>query len=107
MFVVMNRINVEPEKADGFEKVFSSTMQKTLGNIPGLLRSTLLRPGRPDQPWVSTMEFVDEAAFGAWMSSPAFQAAHRHAPRESESTDGNPVAGNNIETFTVITDITP
>ena len=104
MFVVMNRINVEPEKADGFEKMFSSSMQKTLPDVPGLLRSTLLRPGRPDQPWVSTMEFVDEAAFGAWMSSPAFRAAHP-TPGRAHPLGDNPVGGNNIETFTVTTEV--
>ncbi|TVT45155.1 antibiotic biosynthesis monooxygenase [Amycolatopsis cynarae] len=99
MYTVMNRIEVTEGMAEGFEKGFSASMNATLPGVPGLLRSTLLRPAKPGQPYVSVMEFTDEDAFRAWMGSESFRAAHKGAAE-------NPTTGASVvETFDTVTEI--
>lgn len=76
MFVVHNLLTVGPDEAAEFEKVFSTSMAETLGGVPGLKRTTLMRPDKPGDAYVSTMEFEDRAAFSAWMKSDSFKQAH-------------------------------
>ena len=52
-----HRIDVGPEGADAFENAFAESMWATLTGVPGLRRSLLMRPAKPGQPYVSTMEF--------------------------------------------------
>jgi heme-degrading monooxygenase HmoA len=102
MFVVMNRIEVDAERAEIFERMFSGSMAATLGGVPGLARATLLRPNGPGQPYLATMEFADESSFRAWTTSEAFHRAHPHAAR-----DGSPAGANNVETYTLIAEANP
>ena len=76
MYVVHNRIEVTSEQAAVFEEAFSASMRTTLGGVPGLHRSLLLRPAKPGDPYVSTMEFDSAEDFRAWMKSDSFKAAH-------------------------------
>ena len=63
MYVVHNRIDVPADAVDGFEKAFVESMQTTLAGVPGLQRSTLLKPAASgpsattDAPYVASMEF--------------------------------------------------
>ena len=79
MYVVHNRIEVGPADAEAFENAFTTSMRTTLGGVPGLRRSLLMRPARPGQPYVSTMEFDFQDDFKAWMKSDSFRAAHADA----------------------------
>ena len=76
MYVVHNRIEVTSEQAPSFEEAFRASMRETLAGVPGLRRSLLLRPTRPGDPYVSTMEFDSVDDFRAWMKSDSFKAAH-------------------------------
>jgi heme-degrading monooxygenase HmoA len=76
MYVVHNRIEVAPEQAASFEETFSASMRATLAGVPGLRRSLLMRPVKPGDPYVSTMEFDSADDFRAWMKSDSFKAAH-------------------------------
>ena len=99
MFVVHNRIEVPAEGAEAFEHAFTTSMRATLSGVPGLRRSLLLRPGKPDAPYVSTMEFDTDADFRAWMKSDSFAAAH------SDSQAPGMQAPSAIEFFTVLEDV--
>ncbi len=97
MYVVMNRIQVEAERAPMFEQHFSSNMEATLGDVAGLVRSTLLRPNRDGDPYLATMEFETEDDFTAWRTSDAFRAAHG-------GRGGDPDApAPAVESYTVVT----
>lgn len=94
MFIATNRLFVPAERAAEFEEKFRTDMRTYLPGVPGLRRSTLLRPTSPDQPYVSLNEFDTEADFRAWVASDSFRQAHarnkgiaRHA------------TGNAVETF--------
>lgn len=76
MFIITNRIDVTAEAAEAFEKAFTDSMRSTLQGVPGLVRSTLMRPEAEGLPYVSTMEFEDRADFLAWLKSDSFKASH-------------------------------
>lgn len=99
MFVVHNRIDVPAEAAEGFEKAFTDSMRTTLAGVPGLVRSTLLKPADPAQPYVSTMEFETRDHFLAWMRSDSFKAAH------SDEQAAGMIGPSVIESFTGIEDV--
>jgi heme-degrading monooxygenase HmoA len=100
MYVIHNRINVAAPAA-AFESAFVDSMRTTLAGVPGLLRSTLLKPAGPDQPYVSTMEFDSKESFLAWMRSDSFKAAH------SDTQAPGMQAPSAIESFTMIEDVHP
>jgi heme-degrading monooxygenase HmoA len=99
MYVVHNRIEVEPDGAESFEASFAVSMRATLGGVPGLRRSLLMRPAGPNQPYVSTMEFDSKDDFRAWMKSDSFRAAH------ADTQAPGMQAPSAIEMFEVVEDV--
>ena len=96
MFIITNRLVVSEENAAEFERVFTASMRDTLGGVPGLHRSTLLRPEAPGLPYVSTMEFDTRDSFLAWMRSDSFRASHSNTEANSLTSTSS------IEQHTVI-----
>jgi heme-degrading monooxygenase HmoA len=94
VFIATNRLFVPAERAEEFEAHFRTSMRAHLPGVPGLRRSTLLRPTRPDQPYVSVNEFDTEDDFRAWVASDSFKEAHRR-----NSGIARHVTGNAVETF--------
>ncbi|QFZ19145.1 antibiotic biosynthesis monooxygenase family protein [Saccharothrix syringae] len=94
MFVATNRLFVPADRAEEFEARFRANMREYLPNVPGLRRSTLLRPTRPDQPYVAVNEFDSEEDFRAWVASASFKEAHRR-----NAGIARHVTGNAVETF--------
>jgi heme-degrading monooxygenase HmoA len=76
MYVVVNRITVAEGKAEEFENAFAASMRDHLPDVPGLVRSTLLKPRNAGDPYMSTMEFHDASSFQDWVKSESFRAAH-------------------------------
>ncbi|MFG2450990.1 antibiotic biosynthesis monooxygenase family protein [Streptomyces sp. NPDC048512] len=103
MYTVMNRIAVPAVGAAAFEERFAESMRATLSGVPGLLGARLLRPQQAGGVYVAVMDFEDEEAFGAWMRSESFRAAHAHgASGGGESADG---PGNGVETFETVVSV--
>ena len=98
MHIVINRITAAEGKAQEFEAGFAQSMRDTLPGVPGLVRSSLLKPKEPTDPYLSTMEFVDQASFLAWVKSEAFRAAHDVAV--------DTTAASTIEIYSVLEEIT-
>ncbi|CCH30295.1 antibiotic biosynthesis monooxygenase [Actinosynnema sp. NPDC047251] len=94
MFVATNRLFVPEDRAEEFEAHFRDNMRTYLPGVPGLRRSTLLRPTRPDQPYVSVNEFDTEEDFTAWVRSDSFKEAHKR-----NAGIARHVTGNAVETF--------
>ncbi len=103
MHVVMNRITVEPERAEVFEQHFAANMDRTLGDVQGLVRSVLLRPNREGDPYLATMEFETEDDFTAWRNSDAFRAAHGHGP--SSGGDAGGATAPPVESYSVVNQV--
>ena len=101
MYVVMNKIDVGPERAEMFEQHFSRSMDGTLGEVEGLLRSTLLRPVAPGAPYIAQMTFDSKDSFMGWLRSEAFQAAHGHGPGDADG------GGPNVDAYEVVNEVAP
>ena len=94
MFIATNRLFVPAERAAEFEDHFRDNMRTYLPGVPGLLRSTLLKPTKEDQPYVSVNEFESEEHFRAWVASDSFREAHKRNRGIARH-----VTGNAVETF--------
>jgi len=105
VYVAMNRIPVPAEHAEIFEQHFSRAMDGTLGEVPGLVRSTLLRPATEGAPYVAQITFDSEESYRGWLSSDAFKAAHAHGPAAAGSADGDGAGGPNVEAFEVVNEV--
>lgn len=98
MFIVNNRIPVNPEHAAAFEKTFSERAGQVDG-MPGFVAFQLLRPQSEDQPYVVMTTWQSRAHYEAWVNSDEFKQGHAASstlPRETFL--GRPT----LETFEVI-----
>jgi len=75
MFVVMNRIQVNPAYAQAFEERFR-TRAAEVDKMPGFIRNIVLRPEGPDDPYVVMTMWASKQAFEAWTQSEAFRRGH-------------------------------
>lgn len=85
MFVVMNRIPVQPEFRETFEDRFRARAHE-IDRMPGFVRTWLLRPVDPEDPYLVMTVWTSEEAFEAWRQSEAFQRGHARSgtlPREA------------------------
>jgi heme-degrading monooxygenase HmoA len=98
MFVVINDLFVSPENRGTFERNFSASMRDTLPDVPGLSSTRLLRPEEADRGYLSVLDFVDDAAYTAYLSSDAFRAAHTWP-------DHAPIDGSRLTTYHVCSEI--
>jgi heme oxygenase (mycobilin-producing) len=100
MFVVINELFVTPDNRPAFERNFPASMRGTLPGVPGLRGARLLRPGQHDRGYLSILEFADDDAYAAYLTSDAFHAAHTWP-------DHAPIDGNRLTTYHVCTEIAP
>jgi heme oxygenase (mycobilin-producing) len=85
MFVVMNRISVNPQFAGAFEERFRNRAGQ-VDRMPGFIRNLVLRPASPDDPYVVLTMWESRQAFEAWTQSDAFTQGHSRSgtlPREA------------------------
>jgi heme-degrading monooxygenase HmoA len=75
MFVVMNRIPVNPEYAEQFEERFRSRAGE-VDKMKGFIRNQVLRPALPENPYVVMTFWESKADFEAWVNSDAFKKGH-------------------------------
>ena len=97
MYVVVNTLEITPDTAEAFEKAFIDSMAHLEG-VPGLVRSTLMRPEDASNTYLSTMEFDSKESFMAWLRSDAFKASH------SDDQAPGMQAPNAVASYTVIKD---
>jgi len=97
MYVVVNTLEITPETAEAFEKAFIDSMAHLEG-VPGLGRSTLMRPEGASNTYLSTMEFDSRESFMAWLKSDSFKASH------SDGQAPGMQAPNAVASYTVIKD---
>lgn len=85
MISVMNRIPVNPEFAEAFEARFSDRAALVDG-MDGFVAFRLLRPTKPEDPYVVMTFWESTAHFEAWTQSEQFKQGHAQSgrlPREA------------------------
>ena len=99
MFVVMNRIPVNPEFADAFVERFQDRAA-LVDNMPGFVSFNLLRPISEGDPFVVETWWESKEHFENWTQSDEFKQGHAQTgrlPREAF------LAHPKLETFDVVT----
>ncbi|AEB11152.1 antibiotic biosynthesis monooxygenase family protein [Marinithermus hydrothermalis] len=100
MYVVMNRIYVNPEYREAFEARFQGRARE-IDRMPGFIRNLVLRPDRPGAPYVVMTFWRSKQDFEAWVDSEAFRKGHARSgtlPKEAFSRR------NELETFEAFLD---
>lgn len=87
--VKINAITVPEGAGDELARRFAARVGAVDGQ-PGFEGFELLRPTDGRVQWLVVTRWSDEAAFEAWVRSPAF--AHGHAGAARPAEDGSPVA---------------
>jgi heme-degrading monooxygenase HmoA len=90
MITVANRIPVKPEAAEVFEETF----RKRLGSVDsfeGFIAFQLLRPKKPDDPYVVLTFWEQESHFRAWTLSDDFREQHRGSRETAEAVFSGPI----------------
>ncbi|MCB0197038.1 MAG: antibiotic biosynthesis monooxygenase [Anaerolineae bacterium] len=75
MFVVMNRIPVNPDYAEQFEERFTNRARE-VDKMKGFVRNQVLRPAMSDKPYVVMTFWESKADFENWVNSDAFKKGH-------------------------------
>lgn len=98
MFVICNRIPVNPEFNEAFEERFSNRSQMVDG-MKGFIAFNLLRPRVEGDPYVVMTFWETEEDFQAWTQSKEFKHGHSQSGSlPSEAFLGHP----KLERFEVI-----
>ena len=98
MFVVMNRIPVNPDYADAFIERFQDRAS-LVDNMPGFISFSLLKPAKADDPFIVETHWESKADFENWTQSDAFKKGHAQAGKlPAEAFLGHP----KLELFEVI-----
>ncbi len=101
MFVTMNRIPVNPEFCDAFEKRFAERIG-LVDKAPGFIRNMVLRPVEESSDRHIVLTFWEsKEAFMAWTKSDAFREAHARARKAPE---GMYLGPGKIEVFETVLD---
>ena len=99
MFVVMNRIPVNPEYNDAFIERFQDRAA-LVDNMPGFVSFNLLSPVTEGAPFVVETWWESKEHFERWTESDEFKQGHAQAGRlPREAYLGHP----KLETFEVVT----
>ncbi len=100
MFVVMNRIPVNPEFAEQFEERFK-TRAGEVDKMQGFIRNQVLRPATEDLPYIVMTFWEGQSDFENWVNSEAFKKGHaRSGSLPAEAFLGHP----KLESFEMFLD---
>lgn len=80
MIAVMNRIPVNVDFAEAFEQRFSDRAALVDG-MDGFVSFRLLRPSKPEDPYIVMTFWESEEHFKAWTRSDEFKEGHARAGR--------------------------
>lgn len=98
MFIVMNRIPVNPEYAEAFMERFKDRAA-LVDNMPGFIAFSLLKPTQEGDPFVVETHWERQADFENWTKSDEFKQGHAQAGKlPKEAFGGHP----KLELFEVV-----
>lgn len=76
VFAATSRMAIKPGTAEEFEPFYREQMRDHLADVPGLLRSVLLKPARGDGHYIALEEFETEEIYRTWQESASFGQSH-------------------------------
>jgi heme oxygenase (mycobilin-producing) len=85
MFVVCNRVIVNPDRAAQFEQLFLSRSHM-VDQSPGFMSFQLLRPEKSDDAYMVMVIWESKEAYKAWLKSDAFKQGHSRTSTLPEDT---------------------
>jgi len=85
MFVVCNRVQINPDHAEPFEKLFLSRSHM-VDKSPGFVSFQLLRPDKADESYIVMVVWETKDAYKAWLKSDAFKQGHSRTGSLPEDT---------------------
>ena len=100
MFVVMNRIPVDPNYSGQFEERFTNRARE-VDKMPGFVRNQVLRPANSDDPYIILTVWQSQEAFETWVNSESFQKGHAKSGTLPPETFLGP---SKLESFEIILD---
>ena len=100
MFVVMNRFPVNPAYAGQFEARIRQRPRQ-VEQQPGFIRVQLLRPDRPEEPYIVLTFWESKTDFETWVKADTFTEKHAGRRTLSPEVFRGP---NKVERFDVILD---
>ncbi len=87
MYVVANRVPVEPGWSEQFEERFRNRIGQ-IDQQAGFVSMQVMRPADDDSPYVILTTWKDKAAFDSWVGSEDFREAHRNPLPKDAYRDG-------------------
>lgn len=90
MITVANRIPVKPEATTTFEEAFHKRMG-SVDSFEGFVAFRLLRPSKPEDPYVVLTFWETEEHFRAWTQSEDFKEQHRGSRETAKDVFSGPV----------------
>ncbi|MCS7000891.1 MAG: antibiotic biosynthesis monooxygenase [Bacteroidota bacterium] len=75
-FVAINRIHCRDDYRARFEELFQSRAH-AIDRMPGFCGMQVLRPQKPDEPYLVMSFWESEDAFRQWVGSPEFLEGHK------------------------------
>ncbi|MBC8066047.1 MAG: antibiotic biosynthesis monooxygenase [Chlorobia bacterium] len=103
-FVAINFITCQDDYCSRFEELFS-TRAKAIDNMPGFKNMQVLRPNKPDEPYLVVSHWSSEAEFKAWVGSEEFIEGHKRGfedLRRAKERGEEPPMTSNFVTYDVI-----
>ena len=89
MFVVTNRLYIEPDWAERFEERFRQRIGK-INKQDGFVRMQVLKPAKRVDSYQVVTTWRDQSAFKGWVGSEDFEEAHQNPlPKDAYSREGN------------------
>jgi heme-degrading monooxygenase HmoA len=75
MIVVCNRVKVNPQHTEAFERLFLSRTH-AVDQMPGFKAFQLLRPAKPSDSYIVMVTWESKEYYQAWIESDAFKQGH-------------------------------
>ncbi len=85
MFVVCNRIAINPDHTQAFEERFR-TRAGLVDTMPGFVSFQLMRPTKADDSYMVMVTWESKADYQAWMKSQQFKDGHARTGTLPEGT---------------------
>src|SRR5689334_22833144 len=103
-FIAINYISCEAHYRQRFEELFASRAQ-AIDRMPGFVNMEVLRPARPEDPYLIMSHWESEENFKSWTNSPEFLEGHKRGfedIRRAKEEGRTPPMKSDFKTYQVI-----
>lgn len=98
MFVVCNRVTINPDHAAQFESLFLSRAKK-VDTMPGFISFQLLKPMKASDGYMVMVTWESKEAYHAWLKSESFHEGHS---RTGSLPEGTMTAPQTLELYELL-----